>query len=59
MSITICEENHDAVVYNDYSYYNKFHKCPVCEALRQVVEFKKENSDLRKKLYFSEQNNRA
>ena len=46
MSMTMCEDRHDPVVYTEYDHRNKYHKCPVCEALDRVSELEDINKEL-------------
>lgn len=50
MSMTICEDRHEPVVYTDYDHRNQHHKCPVCEALDKVAELKEDLDSLVKRV---------
>uniref|UniRef100_A0A6M3L6G8 Uncharacterized protein n=1 Tax=viral metagenome TaxID=1070528 RepID=A0A6M3L6G8_9ZZZZ len=40
MSMIICDDRHEPVVYTDYDNRNKFHKCPLCEVLDELAELR-------------------
>lgn len=50
MSMEMCDDRHEPVVYTKYDNRNKFHKCPVCEALDRVAEIQDENVELANKI---------
>ena len=50
MSMTMCEDRHDPVVYTGYDHRNVHHKCPVCEALNRVAELEEEIEELKEQI---------
>ncbi len=51
MSMTICEDRHEAVVYENYNYRTiKRNPCPVCEALDREAILQEQVDELEKRL---------
>ena len=46
MSMQLCEDRHEPVVYTKYDHRNKLHKCPVCEALDKIAQLEEEVDNL-------------
>jgi len=51
MSMKICEEDHEAVIYEDYDYrIKKKNQCPVCTALVRNAVLQEEFDELQKQI---------
>jgi hypothetical protein len=56
MSMKMCFNGHDSIVYTDYDHKNRYHKCPLCEALSKIAELEEENASLTKNAKLSGDN---
>ncbi len=42
MSLDICSENHDEIVYQQGGMFSGYSDCPLCKALKEIEDLKEE-----------------